>query len=158
MTIDALYERQRALVRHGILKPIEGRGPGSGVEFSANSAATLLIGVAAVNSLSEVDGRIAAFCDAMPHSASETCSFTGQKTFLGALQAILEDARLNSKVRTVSIGLNTSNIFIGYAARDSRKTLKSNFTRLAETDFQGITKTAVIEAYVLQSIRLFLGK
>jgi hypothetical protein len=149
---DALYERQRALVRLGVLKPIQGRGPGSGVEFSANSVATLLIAVTAVNSLSEVDTRIAGFCNAMPHYPSETCPFTGQKTFLAALQAIFENARLASKVRNVSVEQNTSRILIAYTGRDGRKILKSLFKREGETIAKFITKTAVIERFVFQSV------
>src|SRR5215211_4926587 len=43
MNPATLYERQRALVRSGLLKTKSGRGPGSGVRASADSVAILLI-------------------------------------------------------------------------------------------------------------------
>jgi hypothetical protein len=50
----ALYERQRALVRGGLLKAIEGRGPGSGVKATPENVAMLIISVLATDSLSDV--------------------------------------------------------------------------------------------------------
>jgi hypothetical protein len=50
---NALYERQRALVRVGLLKPIAGRGPGSGVPLTPESVAMLLIAVLATDNLNE---------------------------------------------------------------------------------------------------------
>jgi hypothetical protein len=64
MTTAALYERQRALVKLGLLTPFPGRGPGSGVPFSAENAAAVIISVLASDSLSEVDERVVALCRA----------------------------------------------------------------------------------------------
>ena len=49
MTPDALYERQRALVRAGLLKGVEGKGPGSGVRATPYATALLLIAVLAAD-------------------------------------------------------------------------------------------------------------
>jgi hypothetical protein len=57
----ALYERQRALVRGGLIKGREGRGPGSGVEATPETVAMLLISVLATDSLSSVIQETAAF-------------------------------------------------------------------------------------------------
>jgi hypothetical protein len=74
----ALYERQRALVRGGLIKGRQGRGPGSGVEATPETVAMLLISVLATDSLSSViqetatfatgrrDDRVANDSDAMP--------------------------------------------------------------------------------------------
>ena len=51
---NALYERQRALVRAGLLTQVEGRGPGTGVELSAGSLAMMMVAVLATDSLSEI--------------------------------------------------------------------------------------------------------
>ncbi len=40
---DALYERQRALVREGLLESVPGHGTGSGVRATPESVAMLLI-------------------------------------------------------------------------------------------------------------------
>lgn len=47
----ALYERQRVLVRDGLLANTKGRGPGSGVRFTSETVATLLIAILATPSL-----------------------------------------------------------------------------------------------------------
>ncbi|SHH13157.1 hypothetical protein SAMN05443248_3800 [Bradyrhizobium erythrophlei] len=91
-TPAALYERQRALVRQGVLQPLVGRGPGSGVELSADAIAALLISVGAASSLSEVDSRIIKYCEAQ--SAIGKCLFTNQKKLRGALAVILTDLHL----------------------------------------------------------------
>jgi hypothetical protein len=63
---DALYARQRELVRCGLLPVREGRGPGSGVPLSADTLATFLIGLLATDSLIDLGERTAQLCDARP--------------------------------------------------------------------------------------------
>src|SRR4026208_2522364 len=75
----ALYERQRALVRCGLLKTKPGRGPGSGVRATPESIALLLISLLATDSLSQVEARTPAL--AKLRSTSDQCPLTGQKTF-----------------------------------------------------------------------------
>ena len=57
LTPIALYERQRELVRAGLLHAEGTRGPGAGVRLSPESVAVLLISVLATDSLSEVAER-----------------------------------------------------------------------------------------------------
>ena len=66
MTPAAIYERQRALVRLGALRALPGKGPGSGVELTAQNLATLVIGCAASITLSGVDDRILQYIEAPP--------------------------------------------------------------------------------------------
>ena len=54
----ALYERQRVLVRLGVLTERKGRGPGSGVELTADAVAALLASLLITDNLSEVDARV----------------------------------------------------------------------------------------------------
>lgn len=58
MSPAALYERQRALVRLGVLTERKGRGPGSGVELTADALAALLTSLLVTDNLSEVDDRV----------------------------------------------------------------------------------------------------
>jgi hypothetical protein len=90
MTEPAIYERQRALVRVGALKPVAGRGPGSGVELNSRNLATLLIGCAAAYGPSDVDERMLRYMKAAP-DPGPTCLLTGCRTLLNAIQAILEE-------------------------------------------------------------------
>ena len=62
----ALYERQRALVNIGVLETTTGRGPGSGVPFTAENVAAILISLLAADSLSKVDKCVADLCGAPP--------------------------------------------------------------------------------------------
>ena len=62
----ALYERQRALVNIGVLETTTGRGPGSGVPFTAENVAAILISLLAADSLSKVDKCVADLCTATP--------------------------------------------------------------------------------------------
>jgi hypothetical protein len=50
-----LYERQRALVRSGVLTPEPGRGPGSGTSFSWENVCALLAAVLLAKGLAELD-------------------------------------------------------------------------------------------------------
>jgi hypothetical protein len=67
MSPAALYERQRALVKLGLLTVTPGRGPGSGVPLTAESVAVMVICLLAAESLGDVDQRVAALCNALPH-------------------------------------------------------------------------------------------
>lgn len=157
LTTDALYERQRALVRHGVLKAIPGRGPGTGVPLSAHNLATLLIAVAAVNSLSEVDHRIIEFCEATPIDARsrgavpiDQCPLTGQKTFRGAVQSILLKKELVSCLEYLSIDQNSPLIFIEFTRQ--RKVKRSLFHHGAEPFNKGIQKMTMVRSEVLASL------
>lgn len=55
MTPAAIYERQRALVRAGLIQQRPGHGPGSGVLATPQSVAMLLIAILATDSLSETE-------------------------------------------------------------------------------------------------------
>ena len=63
---DALYARQRELVRCGLLPTREGRGPGSGVPLLPDTLATFLIGLLATDSLTDLGERTAQLCSACP--------------------------------------------------------------------------------------------
>jgi hypothetical protein len=66
VSLPTLYERQRALVRLGVLPPSTGAGPGSGVPFTAENFAAILISLLASDSLSDVDQSMVALFKAKP--------------------------------------------------------------------------------------------
>jgi hypothetical protein len=75
MSPASLYERQRELVRHGLLPVREGRGPGSGVPLTAETVATFLIGLLATDSLIDLAEHTAELCSAKPllvHTSKRT--------------------------------------------------------------------------------------
>jgi hypothetical protein len=96
MTPTALYERQRALVRAGLLHPEPGRGPGSGVRATPESVAMLMIALLATGSLSETEQGTKAL--ASLKSAEQRCPLTGTKTFASALAAIFASPEIAKEV------------------------------------------------------------
>ena len=91
----SIYERQRALVRAGLLKMRPGRGPGSGVLATPESFAMLLISLT-VPSLSEV-ARQTKIVAALK-SETKRCPLTGKGTFASALTAVLRSEELANRV------------------------------------------------------------
>jgi hypothetical protein len=94
-TPDALYERQRALVRAGLLESEAGRGPGSGVRATPYAVAMLLISILSTGSLSEVEQQVKAIANLK--SVDGRCPVTGKKTFAAALTATLNSEELLSR-------------------------------------------------------------
>ena len=101
MTPAALYERQRALVRAGLLQSEPGRGPGSGVRSTPDSVALLLIALLATGSLSETEGHTEIL--AKLKSATKRCPLTGKKTFATALAAALASEDVAKQVRWIEV-------------------------------------------------------
>jgi hypothetical protein len=87
-TPASLYERQRALVRLGLLSAQPGRGPGSGVKLSPDSLAIMIISILATENLSEIDKRVLRLCNARP-TPEPTCNVTGGRTLREALTMLL---------------------------------------------------------------------
>jgi hypothetical protein len=117
-THDMLYERQRALVRHGLLESVEGHGRGSGVRADEKALAAFLISFLAHDILAHVSVA-EIFCEMRFTSAytAETrhragmsyagkCPFTGAKNFRGALEAVLGHEPLAEKNFGVEIHRN----------------------------------------------------
>jgi hypothetical protein len=90
LTPQALYERQRALVRMKMLPAPQGRGRGSGAEATPENVALLVIAVMATDNLSDTDDRVrklalAPFVD----RRKGRCAWTGATTFKDALSFCL---------------------------------------------------------------------
>ena len=75
-TPAALYERQRALVRAGLIAAEPGRGPGSGVRATPHSVAMLLLSLLATGSLSETEKQTKALANL---KSKDGCPITGKK-------------------------------------------------------------------------------
>jgi hypothetical protein len=109
---DMAYERQRALVREGMLKPRPGHGRGSGVSTDEDSLAVLLISILAHDFLVEA-AATKVYCE-LAYSASRSrsdwraasvdkCPITGAKTFRKALSTILANPVLPAKEILVEV-------------------------------------------------------
>jgi hypothetical protein len=91
MTPALLYERQRELVRSGLLARKPGHGPGSGVEATPLTVATLLIAATASNELSETTEKT--------RELSDVARRRGKGRFLEAVSELLGSP---SKAETVA--------------------------------------------------------
>ncbi|WP_156944341.1 hypothetical protein [Bradyrhizobium sp. Ec3.3] len=90
LTEQALYERQRALVRMNLLPAPKGRGRGSGAEATPENVALLTVAVMVTDNLSDTDDRVrklafAPFVD----GKKDRCPWTGATNFKDALSFIL---------------------------------------------------------------------
>ena len=90
-TADALYGRQRALVRIGLLPVTKGKGPGSGVALTADTFGVMLISLLAAETLAETDERVARLCEAAPDKLEwddTQQNFVDAKTFRAAVSEV----------------------------------------------------------------------
>jgi hypothetical protein len=106
-----LYERQRALVREGLLEALPGHGRGSGVRATPESVAMLMIGMLASVNLADVGPLARSLSNAT--SVDSACRLTGAKTFHGALSRIFSDEKLAKKAGGISVHLNAGLAGVG---------------------------------------------
>ena len=97
----AFYERQRVLVRAGLLASRSGRGPGSGVRATPESVALMLIAILAGGPLSDTPTSTRKIANLK--STKGPCPFTGKKTFGSALSATLGSEELAKKVAFIDV-------------------------------------------------------
>ncbi|MGA7182700.1 MAG: hypothetical protein WBY67_05235 [Pseudolabrys sp.] len=100
---DALYKRQLALVREGLMESVPGQGRGSGVRATPESVAMLLIGVLASPSLSQAGPAARWIANARPGYPKYQCPLTGATTFGGVLAKVLSDESISKRVVNVSV-------------------------------------------------------
>lgn len=101
-TPAALYERQRALVRAGLLASEEGRGPGSGVRTTESSVASLLLSVLSTERLSDAEARTRSIAELQPLGGNY-CPYTRRPSFGKALVYILSATGVVAGVDKISV-------------------------------------------------------
>ena len=117
----ALYERQRALVRLGLLPKPEGRGRGSGADASPETVALLIIAVMATDNLSDSDDRIIRLAHAsFDASAVQKCGLTEAPTFAKAVAAILAAPKKAEALNVIAVTRSDLSAAI-YYIKGSRK-------------------------------------
>src|SRR5437762_2588496 len=93
----AIYERQRALVRLGLLPQPQGRGRGAGAQATPETAALICLSALATENLSEMDARIIRLACApidQSYYKRKYCRLTRTTEFKDALSAIIGNASL----------------------------------------------------------------
>ena len=114
-TPAALYERQRTLVRDGLLDQSEGRGPGSGVQVGPYPVALLLVAVLATDSLSETAEKVRIFAMAKSTAAGGLCPLTGEQTFVEAVARVLDKGQPHwRKIQSITVRRTSGRGLIAY--------------------------------------------
>lgn len=119
VTQSSLYERQRALVRAGVMQSEGRRGPGSGVQTTAEAVAMLLISAMAGDSLSLAVDLTLVMVDAK--STEQTCGLTKYPRFVDALASLLIMEGRASKVEELRIDRTKRTAAIQYREKGSQK-------------------------------------
>jgi hypothetical protein len=114
-TPAALYERQRALVRDGMLDQSEGRGPGSGVQVGPYPVALLLVAILATDSLSETAEKTRLFATAKASTADGLCPITREQTFVEAVARVLDSGQSHcQKIKSITVGRTSGHGVIAF--------------------------------------------
>ena len=149
MSEAAVYERQRALVRAGLLKTERGRGPGSGVRGTPKSVALLLISLLTTGNLSEAGVSTRIFANLENKEGS--CPLTGKRTFAEAVTAILESKELAQRIIAINVSQEIRETEIAY--RDPNKggsiPSSSKFGLAGQPEEPGLSLRASLSGYVL---------
>ena len=151
ITSAALYERQRALVRLGLLSSDQGRGPGSGVKMTPDNLAALLLALAVTDNLSDTDERVGLLCEAKFESGGQ-CRFTKQTTLRSAVAAVLSSEELARRITSLSVDRSRLRAMIGYRARV--RTMFSSFeaSRELRFHFPWITTEAMVSEHLFKFV------
>jgi DNA-binding IscR family transcriptional regulator len=145
----AVYERQRALVRAGLLKTERGRGPGSGVRGTPESMALLLISLLATGSLSDVVLSTRIFANLENKEGS--CPLTGTRTFVEAVTAILASKELAQKITAINVSQEIRETEIAY--RDpSKHGSSSKFGLAGQPEEPNLSLRANLSGYVVKRL------
>jgi hypothetical protein len=147
-TPAALYERQRALVRDGLLDQSEGRGPGSGVQVGPYPVALLLVAVLATDSLSETAEKVRIFAPAKSTAVGGLCPLTGKQTFVEAVARVLDRRQPHwRKIESITVRRTSGHGVI--ASGDSLSHTDSIFAARGQADAKLRAPTKLIVDAIL---------
>ncbi|MDF0581254.1 hypothetical protein [Bradyrhizobium yuanmingense] len=141
----ALYERQRVLVRTGLLKANPGRGPGSGVPLAPETVAMLMIAVLASDNLSEVGAATKILLGGVRIKSPKTRDFLpGVNNLHAALTRAMNSDDENDRIQRVIVNRTNPSARV-YAYKDPSQPVlfvssaKSGGNFSVESSFHGDT-------------------
>lgn len=153
---DALYERQRALVRMGVLHAGAGRGPGSGVKATPESIGMLLLSFLGTEGPAGTAEKTAALAQLSP-SDGDRCPLTGQRSLIDAIVSILRSESLGRKVEDLTVSRTIGRATISFRDRPRGKVKTSTFGQASEDEGFYFVKAGLSGA-VLNSVALDLSR
>src|ERR1700704_5864556 len=113
-----LYERQRVLMREGLLPVVPGRGPGSGVHVSPKSVAALLVSILATDALTQAGADTRKLARAKQNE--NRCPLTGETRFQNALERLLSSESLAESTLRIEVERMGLTARIGFKSADDR--------------------------------------
>jgi hypothetical protein len=153
MTPDALYERQRVLLRSGELKgAVAGKGPGSGVRATVHNVTKLLLSTLATDSLSEIAEKTRKL--AALKQVDGKCPFTGEPRLQNALERILASPELSRSVAGIAVWREDLGAILSYRiGNNERRQELSKFGRPPPSPIKsGRRITATLEGWSIEEI------
>jgi hypothetical protein len=136
----AIYERQRALVRGGVLQSVPGRGPGSGTFFKPEPVGVLLISMLATDSIKDSAEITSAFCNAprASYSSRRQNALGGALTFKAAIVNALTIDKYAEEIAIVRVHRmqSTAQIFL---ARGGQLSFAFSKQTPGVYEFEGVT-------------------
>jgi hypothetical protein len=149
----AVYERQRALVRDGLLETERGRGPGSGVRGKPESVALLLISLLATGNLSKAGISTRIFANL--ENKEDFCPLTGKRTFGEAVTAILASKELAQRVIAINVSQEITETEIAYRGPSKGESISSSSKfggHAGQPEERGLTLRASLSGYALNQM------
>ena len=153
-TANALYTRQQALAELGVLKFVDGRGPGSGTPLDGSGVAALVIALLAADTLHDVDQRVRAFCLATPKDADK-CPWTGEANLQSALAALLMSSEKAESLEFFSIYRHDNTAQLG-CPNGSFGSVRSEFVSSAPQSLSTIRIMAYCDGPILKGLAAML--
>jgi hypothetical protein len=147
-TPAALYERQRELVRVGILDAGDKRGPGSGVRATSPAVALLILAILATDSLSETGDIVGVLATAKTSNASHP--FKHAKALVDVLAFILTSKVWSSRIVEITVGRTLRTATIKY--RETGKVKSVEFLAHPQTPAAAVRIDATISGPAFQAI------
>jgi hypothetical protein len=161
ITQAAIYERQRALIRLGLLPKPTGRGRGSGATATPRAAALICLSVLVTDNLSEMDSRVSALAQARIETwrKRKRCGLTGATTLVEALSAILADYNLASRTRSIRVERKSleGDIFWTQAKSKNLEVSQFRYRELRLIERSSLTINASLDGSALRQVAAALA-
>jgi hypothetical protein len=156
LSADAVYERQRLLVRSGYLNAPPGRGPGSGVRATDDTVSKIILSALATDTLADVDEKTKSLAAKKPENGH--CFLTGNLKLLDALIYLFQTPDKMKRVRGLSVDRTRLSAELSWDERHRKMPLSHHFgfgpftKEEVENSRFGLSTTASISEWSLRCI------
>ena len=154
LSVPALYERQRALIRLGHLPAPKGRGRGAGVEATPQSVGILITALMATDNLSEIDGRVKRLANAKFNPTKEgqvRCELTGAAHFSEAVEHALAKPQVADRIEQIIVSRSNLSAHVYWQKRPKQRHLHTLFGPEMHRNFD-------VSAYLDGDMLRYVGK